>query len=461
MFEKQADVHRAIERGEKRIAACCSRRSGKSYFGNTEMAHCSTVVKDAQCLYLALTHDNVRRISWPTIHRLDRQYELGIKFNEAFLWARFPYTRGLIEYCGIGAAKTGEIADRFRGAAEGYNVVVVDEASKFPPAVLDYLIEEVIEPALMDREGLLILTGTPTPNASGTFYKATTTGLAGWTAFHWIAKDNPHVAAQWAKAVEEKRKQNPNIDQVASFRREYFGEWVVDASDLVYQLDEENLVDIAPLADGTWSYVIGVDLGWNDSTAISVVGWQSGRQDLWVLESQKARRLLPDEIARRIDEVRTRFPNAPIVIDTGHASQAQRSVLGGHGRTIAQELGYRYGISTIPTDRSDKNTWIALVNSDMKLRRIHIVRSKNLQLLDEMRALAWEQKAIAERGDDESTQSTNRETPGMPNDCCDAMLYAYRYAYGYLERPIEFATKTEQEKIFERHVLKRGRSRFS
>ena len=420
--------------------------------------------ENARCLYLALTHDNVRRISWDTIHRLDRSYDLGITFNEAFLRARFP-TGSLIEYCGIGAGASGEVADRFRGASEGFDMVVIDEASKFRPAVLDYLIEAVIEPALMDKGGALIMTGTPTTNASGVFYKATSDGIPGWKQFFWTAEQNPHMAAQWAAAVAKKRAENPRIDENAEFRREYFGEWVLDSSDLVYQIDEAlNVVDIAPQVDsGHWAgFAIGCDIGWQDSTAMSVVGWQRGKSDLWVLESHKAKRLLPDKIAERLRELQSRYPNAPIIIDTGHASKAQTESMGGGlgQHTVAQELGYRYGIGTIPTEKADKPTWIKTFNSDLVAGRVHVVRGKNADLLAEMRQLAWQQVAMSGRTDSGETQSTSKEQPGMPNDCCDATLYAYRFAWHYLEKPPEFAVQSEEEKMFERNVVKRRDARW-
>jgi hypothetical protein len=344
-------------------------------------------------------------------------------------------------------------------------MVVIDEASKFRPAVLDYLIEAVIEPALMDKSGALIMTGTPTTNASGTFYKATSDGIPGWRQFFWIAEQNPHMAAQWAAAVAKKRKENPRIDENAEFRREYFGEWVLDSSDLVYQVDEAlNVVDIAPpIEDGGWAgFVIGCDIGWQDATAMSVLGWRRGKPDIWVLESHKARRLLPDKIAERLRDLQSRYPNAPIVVDTGHASKAQTESMGGGlgQRTVAQELGYRYGIATFPTEKADKPTWIKTYNADLVAGRVHIVRGKNVDLLAEYRQLAWQQVSLSGRTDSGETQSTSKEQPGMPNDAADSVLYAYRFCFGHLERSAEFATKTEEELMFERNVLKRRDARW-
>lgn len=428
LFPKQADVLAAIDGGARRIAVRCSRRSGKSYLSNSLLATKCEERPGAVCLYLALTHDSVRRISWPTVKKLNGLFGLGMKLNEAFLRAAFP-NGSMIEYSGIGASVTGEVADRFRGAAAGYDLVVIDEASKFRPEILEYLISDVIWPALMDKRGALVLTGTPTPNTSGPFYAATSSGRAGWTAFYWITSDNPYMMRQWEEDVAEQRALNPKIDESAAFRREYFGEWAVDASDLVYELDEAiNCIDIRPSDNAEWSgHAIGVDVGWSDATAFCAVGWQRNCGDLWVHESSKEPKLAPDAIAERIKSLKARWPSAVVVIDSAGGSMATR--------TILQELANRYGVSAVAAEKQDKATWIAHLNTDFRRGRVHILRHTNRALLGELHKVPWRAKADARY---------REEDPAFPNDLCDSLLYAYRYARHYLERDAKIEKSEEQ-----------------
>jgi hypothetical protein len=430
LFPRQREVLAALGAGERRIAVRCSRRSGKSYMSNSLLAAKSEERPHALCLYLALTHDNVRRIAWPSIKALNGRFDLGLKLNEAFLRAAFR-NGSQIEYSGIGASATGEVADRFRGAADGYDLIVIDEASKFRPEVLEYLITEVLWPSLMDKRGALILTGTPTPNASGIFYQATSSGLPGWRPFFWTTGDNPYMRQQWEEEIAEQRRLNPKIDESAAFRREYFGEWAVDASDLVYELDEAiNCLDLKPADDAQWSgHCIGVDVGWSDATAFCAVGWQRNCGDLWVLESHKEPRMAPDAIADKIRSLQARWPRANVVIDSAGGSTATRSIL--------EELATRYQVSANPAEKTDKATWIAQVNTDFRRARIHIVRHANRQLLAELHRVPWRAKADARY---------REEDPAFPNDLCDAFLYAYRYARHYLERGAKIE-KSEEDRM--------------
>lgn len=438
LFARQIEVRSAIQGGARRVAVRCSRRSGKSYLSNTMLAELCARKPDARTLYLALTHDSVRRMSWDAIHRLDRQYGLDGRFNEAFLRVSLPYG-GSIEYCGVGASASGEVSDRFRGAA--FDAVVIDEASKFKPAVLAYLIESVIEPTLMDRGGWLMLTGTPTANASGLFFDATFgEGLPGWSQFFWIGEDNPHIAAQWREAVARKRALNSQIDEDADFRREYFGEWAKDLRDTVYLLDEGiNVIDIIP--DTDWKgHAISIDLGWTDATAITVGAWRAGDPTLYVLESARANRERIDQLAGRIAVLREKYPGAIVVMDIGS----------GGSRNVQEELAYRYHIPTLPAEKTDKRGAIGFCNADCALGRVKIARAPNKELIADLKRLPKRVKA----------DGTWEEDPAFANDLADSFLYLHRISRHYVERPRDVVEKSYADKMFDKHMLQQQSMRW-
>ena len=89
-----------------------------------------------------------------------------------------------------------------------------------------YMINEVILPALMDYDGILVLSGTPSPLANGLFYENAHDTKGIWSSYHWTVMENqrfprwkgdPHWKKKATKMLAEAKKDNHPI----KFKREW------------------------------------------------------------------------------------------------------------------------------------------------------------------------------------------------------------------------------------------------
>src|SRR6185312_9707141 len=108
----------------------------------------SAAQKGGRVLFIALTLDSARNLFWKPFKELLDLHGFECKTNETLLEATFP---GGGEIRLKGADKPKELA-KLRGTPN--DLVGVDEAAYFG-AYLEELIEEVIEPSLLDRRGSL------------------------------------------------------------------------------------------------------------------------------------------------------------------------------------------------------------------------------------------------------------------------------------------------------------------
>ena len=183
LFGLQQDF---INDPSKLKAALCGRRAGKTY------AICYYLIQEAFrapesiCAYIGLSRISAKRLMWQALKRANRQFKLGMRFNNAELIATLPNHSQIFL---AGANDEGDI-DKLRGSA--YRLVALDECASFGPHI-DTLVEEVIEPALLDYDGTLALIGTPNAACRGLFYKATTDKSYGYSLHHWTVLNNPHI----------------------------------------------------------------------------------------------------------------------------------------------------------------------------------------------------------------------------------------------------------------------------
>jgi phage terminase large subunit-like protein len=76
----------------------------------------------------------------------------------------------------MGGAETKEKMERLRGWE--MDLVVIDEAKSFSPDNIEYLIHDILKPALMSRNGQLWAIGTPGSILDGPFFWATQPDVA-------------------------------------------------------------------------------------------------------------------------------------------------------------------------------------------------------------------------------------------------------------------------------------------
>jgi hypothetical protein len=429
LFKQQADF--VLDRA-RRKSALCPRRSGKSYSCLVLMCRTALTRPNAIIKYICLTRGQAKKNLWKHLKAFNDEFELGLKFHETNLTATFP-NGSEIEFLG---GETRQECEKCRG--QQFDLIVIDEGKSFQADILEELIEEILSPALSDRFGVLVMIGTPGNILAGPFYEATsdydpTDELQlrraqkprayaaielfkknkwkwNWSFHSWSTKHNVAMPHIWEDALEQ--KENRNIpDNDPAWLREWMGQWCPSDSLMVYAFSSELNTYHGELPEGhEWQYLLGLDLGYNDSTAIVVAAFSDTHDQMYQVYEYKAPELTFAQILRQVQRVQKLFPDLNAMIaDTG-----------GLGKTIVESLK-EHGLGFEAAEKRDKLDHIELVNSDLRGGKIKLLPDSSLAA--EMKLLQWTDKTY------------KKENKGTDNHCCDAFLYLIRYAYHHFWEP--------------------------
>jgi hypothetical protein len=388
--------------------AVTSRRAGKTVSCVVDLLYTAFHNPEVVCLYITLSRSNAKRLIWPEIKRIDRQYDLGLTYNEQDLSAHMP--NGAVIYCS-GASDRSEI-EKFRGLA--VKKVYIDEAQSFPP-YLKELIDDVLAPSLMDYAGSLAMIGTPGPVPTGEFFDATKSKT--WSSHHWTYENNPHLMEKSGQSHKQllsrelKRRGVKRSDP--SIQREWFGKWVVDLDSLVYHYDEKvnNYKELDP---GRYTYLMGVDVGYEDADAIAVLAWSEDTRNTYLVEEVVTRKQGLTELVEQIEALRRKYDVSKIVMD-----------MGALGKKIGEELIRRYRLPVEPAEKTRKNEYIELLNDDLRTGRLKV--KKDSQFAEDAMKLEWDLN--------KSTPDRKVVSTRFHSDICDAVLYAWRESYSFTHQP--------------------------
>jgi len=391
-----------IQDPRKLKAALCSRRAGKSH-----MAGCYVIAEalkhpKSTVPYVALTRGHAKRIMWKTLLDLTRPYNPQVNLTEL----RITLSNGSdIVLAGANDEATAEV---FRG--QKFPLVVLDECASFRGHFRE-MVEEVIEPALIDMNGTLAMIGTPSAACRGLFFDATTQPTSPYSLHRWTILDNPFIphAKEW---LAERMAERKWTQDTPAYRREWLGEWVASTDSQVYAFSRDK--NIAKGIPNKLDYVLGIDLGYDDETAFVVVGYRSDSPHMYMVESYAKSEMTITDIVRKIDDLTTRYRSfTRIVADTG-----------GLGKQIAAEIRKRYGVPVFPAEKTQKAEFIQLLNDDLRSGKI-LVNPAEINFIEEITALQW----------DEEKEGRFIEDPRFANHRCDAFLYAWRESCHYLAKP--------------------------
>jgi len=387
----------------KRKAGICSRRAGKTTGIAVDLMGTAREPMEGDCAYIGLTRRAAKQILFPTIAKMNRVYRLGFEPNIADLCFRHSKTGNTIYLTG---ANNQDEAEKLRGLK--LRKVVLDEVASFRSHV-NYLVEEILEPTLIDTDGDMILIGTPSANPGENFFhKITTHQEQGWAVHKWTILDNPYIphAAKW---LEDYRTRKQWAKDHPIYLREWQGEWTYDVDSMVYKY-RESTQDFTHLPPGEWHHIVGIDLGFDDAFTICVIAFSYTIPECYVVHQVKKSGLIPSKMKDEIEMVKARF--SPIKMVGDH---------GGLGKAIIQEFNQRHLLNIAPAEKTQKFAYIELVNGDLISGLVKI--KKDSELAKEMVVHQWDpDKRLKE---DDRTQ----------NDLCDAFLYAWRESKHYRQEP--------------------------
>lgn len=401
--------------------AVCSRRAGKTVGCAADLIDTALNTKDIVCLYITLKRTNAKRLIWPELLKINREEHLGGHTNETDLSMRFD--NGSVIYCS-GAKDKSEI-ENFRGLA--LKKTYLDEAQSFRPYIRD-LIDDVISKALFDYDGTLCLTGTPGLVPAGYFYECSQSPE--WSHHFWTMFQNPHLERKSGKKVmdlvlEDCKRMGVTIDH-PKIQRECFGRWTVDTDSLVFKYNaERNHFDFdIDLKKEQWNTIIAVDLGFDDSDAIAVIGWKNNERVSYLLKEDICAQQGVTELANKIELLIKTYNPLKIVMDTG-----------GLGKKIAEEISKRYSIPIKAAEKSRKFEFIELLNDAMRTSRFFA--RKNSGFAEDSMLVEWDL--------DKTTPEKKVISDTFHSDICDAVLYGWRESLHWLEEDAVIKPKVGTE----------------
>lgn len=383
--------------------AVCSRRAGKTIACAADLLETASGESNVICLYITLSRLNAKRIIWRELKKLNKKFKLNGIPNESELSIAFP--NGSFIYC-CGAKDRTQI-ENFRGLA--IKKAYLDESQGFP-AYIKELIDDVIGPALMDHAGTLALIGTPGPIPVGYFHECSQNSE--WGQHFWTFWQNPHIKNKEIVFERELKRRGVEKDN-PSIQREWFGKWIHDSDSLVYHYDEKvNHFDVLP--QGPFVYILGVDIGFEDSDALAVLAWSEKSPVTYLVEELITSKQGITELACQIESLQKKYSISKIIAD-----------FGGLGKKISEEITRRWHIPIEPADKVQKVANIEIMND--ALRRGHFMAKKGSRFATDSMLLEWnkeketpEKKIISDR---------------FHSDILDAALYSFRKSPAYSWEP--------------------------
>lgn len=391
----------------------CTRRAAKSWGLCVKMYLAALRNPNSTVLYLSLTRESGSGAIWEEILKpLNEHFSIGATFNETKLIVRLPNNSRIYI---VGVDQDGE-ARKLLGRAPP--LVCVDEAQDIR-ADIRRLFFETLKPALAQRRGQLVMTGTPSHVTVGYFYEVTSGKHADsplWTRRTWSWRDNPHVAAAIAEDIAATAaKLGPAYLESPEYLRQFEGRWILYSDELCYHFSPTKNVFSGQLPPGRYTHILAGDLGWTDASSLTVLAYSEHDPHLFIRYSEKKPKLDFTAFSEWADGLRKQFP-----ID--------REVIDGANKQGVQELNARLGHSFIASDKADKLTHMKLFDNDLATGRIVLDPARCQNLVDEWAGLIWDPKA--------KLKGVLVEDPRCQNHCADSALYGWRDAYNYLSEPL-------------------------
>jgi len=398
-FDKQINF---IRDPAKFKTAVCSRRSGKTVSCAADLIETCISNPGVNVAYITLSRRSAKRIIWKDLKIIVQKYDLPVKEDNADL--SMTFANGSTIYVS-GATDESDI-EKYRGMA--FKKVYIDEVQSFP-SYIEYLVDEILVPALYDYDGSLILTGTPGPVPAGYFYEAA--HGKGWSNHRWTLMDNPFMELKSGKKVEEilrQERERRGIDETdPKYQRESLGLWTQDTNSLVFKFDNsKNFFETLPTAD--YEYIFGIDIGYDDADSISVLAYSPHDPCVYLVEEYIRSKQTISDLVYQINILKDKYKPIKMVMDAGAL-----------GKKIQEEILQRHHLYIEAADKSRKLEFIELMNDDMRTSKFKSFKGSRFS--QDVFKVEW----------DRSNPEKPRISDVFHSDATDSALYAWRECRHY------------------------------
>lgn len=360
------------------ICVLCGRRSGKTELNARNLVSTALEPNTPAC-YIHLTFQNA----------VAQLYDLVVQCSKI---AGLEIVNGEDKGNGKeGSRSDGEIifsngsSIKFRGNANRqeiekirgykYKKVIIDEAQS--QKNLRYLIEDVLQPLLLDYENSqLILSGTP-PRIPGTYFESAYIGNE-YQSYHWDLRDNPFIPNHSEVLEEICKKKGLTMDS-ALIQREYLGQIVYDTEALCYKgykvYNGQLPADFIPNR-----VYIGADFGFADYNAIITLAADTIHKRAYVYRESKFNHAGVGDI---VADIRKAYDGAKqLILERNHnvpLDEAIMVICDQNEKSIAYELVETYQINAYCAYKYDKNMAIEQLAGLIRTGEINIIEGGVLE----------------------------------------------------------------------------------
>lgn len=231
----------------------CGRRFGKTTYGVKTLVKAGLLKDNGQYFYVAPTYRQAKMIAWKMLQEsyLALPPQLQGRINESELYIIIGNNTRI-------DIKGADNPDSLRGV--GLDGIILDEYADIKPSVF----EEIIQPALIDKEGWITFIGTPKGfnHFYDLFVYAQQHEDDGWKAFKFTSYDNPLInPAEIDKAKAQTTEDKFAQEYMADFRK---------MEGLVYkEFDRDtHLIDDKHVIKNRLEKIAGVDFGFTNPAVI-------------------------------------------------------------------------------------------------------------------------------------------------------------------------------------------------
>jgi hypothetical protein len=418
-FPRQAEILADKSRVQ---AWLFTRRFGKSTTFAKKGAGVCANRHDSKVLFLALTKDSARGILWDAFEKeLERE---KVPFKPYYNEGIFEVNKSSIfRFFGVDAGYN----EMKKVLGQAYDLVGIDESGSMRIDV-EALIMHMIYPALIDRQGGLVMLGTA-ENIPNTFYQKVTDGKhkdLPWSIHKGNTEESPYTGPAF---IEEKKRLialNPDVVKTSWFRTHWLNEWCADDDLLIVKFNPEiNTVKELPKGHKFY-YGLAVDLGFNDASSFTVDAYSPTLPYIYRLKSFKKRGMDLTDVSNTIKKLCTDFDLMWAIVD-------------GANKQGVEEMNNRHNIpiKLVAADKTDKATFLRLMADDYLQGVVKHVGDDCRDLEVEQGQLMW------------LKDQAGKEDPRCENHCNDSALYNHRKLKNYFYQPEKSEWKPIQERMEE------------
>jgi Phage terminase large subunit len=390
--------------------AVCSRRAGKTVACAAHLIDTALKNSNTVSLYITLSAANAKKLIWKELKNINVNFKLDGIVNESEL--SITFINGAIIY--VSGAKDKSDIEKFRGLP--IKLCYIDECQSFREYIED-LIDDIIEPALLDYNGSLCLIGTPGAVPAGYFHECAEVSDV-WSKHKWTFFDNIHIALKSKKTHTELlqrvlKRRNISISH-PSIQREYFGKWEFDSESLLinYDKDKNHFQELIPTIK--YNYIMGIDIGFKDADAISILAYSDNDPVTYLVEELITTKQGITELVEQIQKLDQKYHVNKMVMD-----------FGGLGKKIGEEIIKRYSIPVEAADKTRKMENIELMNDALRNGRLKAKSGSRFA----------QDSYLVEIDKDKSTPDKIKVSDRFHSDIIDSVLYAFKFspAYSYVK----------------------------